>query len=249
MDKLKSGLIIVSIIAALLAVGLSYLLGRGINREEIQRAELEMQQLRSSRDSIQAVVSLKDSIQAMLSKQVRQLESETSQLRTQVRSLEEARQEAQLTVRSIRKKEDLQGRLEETFPEMASSDWGVKEVYNEEADLYVEYLLVPLWFSETFIIDHQNSESYKQQRDKLWAVDSLNQQVSTLKDSLLVLERDKSQAYKTGYDDAYTKYEDLNQKYIELLEKPPSVNLGFPKWGVIGASVGAGVLIGTQINR
>ncbi|MDZ7690196.1 MAG: hypothetical protein U5K69_03395 [Balneolaceae bacterium] len=249
MDNIKTGLIIVSIIAALLAVGLSYLLGRGINREEIQRAQLEMQELRASRDSIQAVVSLKDSIQTLLNKQVRQLESETSQLRTQVKNLEEARQEAQLTVRSIRKKEDLQERLEKTFPEMANSDWGVEEVYNEEADVHVEYLLVPLWFSETFIIDHQNAESYRKQRDKLWTVDSLNQQVSTLKDSLLVLEEAKTEAYKTGYDEAYAKYEDINQKYIELLKKPPSVNLGLPKWGVIGASVGAGVLIGTQIKN
>ncbi len=248
MDNLKSGLIIVSIIAGLLAVGLSYILGRGINREEIQRAELEMQQLRASRDSIQAVVSLKDSIQTLLSTQVKQLERETNRLRNEVQELEEQRKEDQLTVRSIRKKEALQERLIKTFPEMAQSDWGVTDVYNEENDISVEYLLVPLWFSETFIIDHQNAESYKKQRDKLFAVDSLHQQVSVLKDSLFVLEKAKTEAYKTGYNEAYTKYEDLNKKYINLLEKPPSVELGFPKWGVIGASVGAGVLIGTQIK-
>lgn len=248
MDSLKTGLIIVSIIAGLLAMGMSYFLGREINREEIQRAELEMQQLKASRDSIQAIVSLKDSLQSLLSTQVKQLESETNRLRNEMQELEEQRKEDQLTVRTIRKKEDLQNRLVKTFPEMAQSDWGVTEVYNEENDVSVEYLLVPLWFSETFIIDHQNSESYKQQRDKLFAVDSLHQQVSVLKDSLFTLEREKAQAYETGYDEAYTKYEDLNEKYINLLEKPPSVNLGLPKWGVIGASVGAGVLIGTQIK-
>ncbi|MFH5832703.1 hypothetical protein ACG2F4_12945 [Halalkalibaculum sp. DA3122] len=249
MDSLKTGLIIVSVIAGLLAIGMSYFLGREINREEIQRARMEMQQLRASRDSIQAIVSLKDSLQSLLSSQVRQLQSETNRLRNEVQELEEQRREDQLTVRSIRKKEDLQDRLEKTFPEMANSDWGVTEVYNEEAGVGVEYLLVPLWFSETFIIDHQNSESYKQQRDKLFAVDSLHQQVSVLKDSLFTLEREKAQAYETGYNDAYVKYEDLNEKYIDLLERPPSVELGFPKWGVIGASVGAGVLIGTQIKK
>lgn len=249
MDNVKRGLVIVSIIAGLLAIGVSYFLGREINREEIQRAEREMQQMRSSRDSLKAVVSLKDSLQSVLSSQVKQLQTETDRLRSEVHELEEERKENQLTVRSIRKKEDLQNRLEKTFPEMAQSDWGVTEVYNEENDITVEYLMVPLWFSETFIIDHQNSESYKKQRDKLFAVDSLHQRVSVLKDSLFVLEREKAQAYETGYDEAYAKYEDLNEKYIDLLEQPPSVDLGFPKWGVIGASVGAGVLIGTQVNK
>lgn len=248
MDSMKKGLITVSVIAGLLAIGMSYLLGRGINRAEIQRAEMEMQQLRSSRDSIQAVVSLKDSLQSLLSTQVKQLQSETNRLRSEVRDLEEERKEEQLTVRSIRKKEELQNRLVKTFPEMAQSDWGVTEVYDEQNDVGIEYLLVPFWFSETFIIDHQNAESYRKQRDKLFAVDSLHQQVGVLKDSLFVLESEKAQAYKTGYDEAYTKYEDLNEKYINLLERPPSVELGLPKWGIIGASVGAGVLIGTQIK-
>lgn len=249
MDKLKNGLVIVGIIAGLLAISLSYILGKGIDREEIMRAQLEMQQLRSSRDSILAIVSLKDSLQALLGNQVKLLQSETDMLRDEVYRLEDERERNQLTVRSIRKKAELQQRLAETFPEMAMSDWGVTEVYNEENDIGLEYLLVPLWFSETFIIDHQNSESYKKQRDKLFSVDSLHQQISTLKDSLFVLERAKAAAYQTGYDEAYAKYEDINAKYVRLLEKPPSVNIGFPKWGVVAAGVGAGVLVGTQIKR
>jgi hypothetical protein len=248
MDSLKKGLIIVSIVAGLLAIALSFILGRGIDREEIQRAQLEMQELRASRDSIKAVVSLKDSMQVLLTTQVKQLESETSRLRIEVQDLEEEREKNQLTVRNIRKKEDLQNRLAETFPEMAQSDWGVTEVYNEEADIGIEYLLVPLWFSETFIIDHQNSISYLEQRDKLQMVDSLNQEVIVLQDSLFTLEREKAEAYQMGYEEAFTKYEDINTKYIELLEQPPSINFGFPKWGVIGASIGAGVLVGSQIK-
>lgn len=248
MDNIKKGLIIISIIAGLLAISLSYILGRGIDREEIQRAQLEMQELRASRDSIKAIVSLKDSLQMIMSSQVKQLESEAEHLREEVQVLEDERRENQLTVRSIRKKEDLQDRLLETFPEMAQSDWGVKEVYNEENDIHIEYLLVPLWFSETFIIDHQNSISYREQRDKLVSVDSLNQRVIVLQDSLFTLEREKSEAFQMGYEEAFTKYEDINTKYIELLEQPPSIDFGIPKWSIIGASIGAGVLVGTQIN-
>lgn len=249
MDRLKTGLIIVSLIAGMLAIGMSYLLGRGIDREEIQRARLEMHQLRASRDSIQAIASLKDSLQSLLGNQVKQLHSEANRLRVEVQELEQERKKNQLTVRSISKKEELQNRLVKTFPEMAQSDWGVTEVYNEENDVGVEYLLIPLWFSETFIIDHQRAESYLKQRDKLFALDELHQQVDVLQDSLLLLERQKAQAYQSGYDDAYAKYEDINGKYVNLLEKPPAVNLGFPKWGIIGASVGAGLLVGSQVNK
>jgi hypothetical protein len=248
MDSLKKGLIIVSVVAGLLAIALSFILGRGIDREEIHRAQLEMQQLRASRDSIETLVAIKDSMQNVLSARVEDLTSQTDRLRREVEILEEERAENQLTVRNIRKKEDLQNRLAETFPEMAESDWGVTEVYNEEFDVGVEYLLVPLWFSETFIIDHQNSESYKQQVDRFSEIDSLHQQVSVLKDSLFTLEREKTEAYQRGYQEAFAKYEDINAKYIDLLEQPPSIDLGVPKWTVIGASIGAGVLAGSQLK-
>jgi TolA-binding protein len=248
MDSLKKGLIIVSVVAGLLAIALSFILGRGIDREEIHRAQLEMQQLRASRDSIETLVAIKDSMQNVLSARVEDLTSQTDRLRREVEILEEERAENQLTVRNIRKKEDLQNRLAETFPEMAESDWGVTEVYNEEFDVGVEYLLVPIWFSETFIIDHQNSESYKQQVDRFTEIDSLHQQVSVLKDSLFTLEREKTEAYQRGYQEAFAKYEDINAKYIDLLEQPPSIDLGVPKWTVIGASIGAGVLAGSQLK-
>lgn len=245
---LKKALIIVSVVAVLLLVSLTYILGRSINQEEIMRAKLEMQQLRSSRDSIKAVVSLKDSIQSLLRIQVNQLNMQANTLRKQVDQLEEDRAKEQLTVRKIHKKKDLQDKLVKTFPEMAQSDWGVTEVYNEENQIGIEYLLIPLWFSETFIIDHQNSLSYLKQRDKLLTVDSLRQTVDVLQDSLFTLEQQKANAYKAGYDEAYAKYEALNEDYVQLLKHPPSIKLGFPKWGVVAAGVGAGVLIGTQIK-
>lgn len=245
----EKGFIAVSIIAGVLALILTYLLTRNINEEEINRARLEMQQLRSSRDSIKVVISFKDSLQTLLQEEVNQLRSETDRLRLEVDRLEERRAEEQLTVRKIRKKEALQQRFMETFPEMARSDWGVTEVYNEESEISLEYLLIPLWFSETFIIDHQNSLSYRKQRDKLLAVDSLHQEIGMLKDSLFVLEREKAEAFETGYNQAFARYEDINDKYIQVLQNPPTIEWGFPQWGVVAAGVGAGVLIGTQVGN
>ena len=52
----------------------------------------------------------------------------------------------------------------------------------------LNYILVPAWFSETLIIDHQNAVSWREQKDKLLAVDSLQLGVSALQDSILRLE-------------------------------------------------------------
>lgn len=133
--------------------------------------------------------------------------------------MEEARRIEQSGVTTLYKPEDLLNRLRSTYPEFAHSNWGVTEIYNEEEDIGIEYLLVPVWFAETFIIEHQNSEAYRMQRDKLLMMDSLQIKIIFLVDRVLVLEKQISSAYKTGYDNAYTKYEEVNKAYIKLLEK------------------------------
>jgi len=236
------------VFGVLLLLALTYLTARYVDQKEIHRAEMEMEHMRGTRDSTLAFVAAKDSMQSILTTQVRTLLSDAEVLRRQVADLERERQQQQLSVRKLNKKEDLQARLRQTYPEMAQSAWGVTEVFNEKENVSVEYLLIPLWFSETFIIEHQNAQSYRNQRDKLQHVDSLQQSVSVLKDSVLALEREKTQAYKHGYDDAYAKYESLNEKYIELLKKPPSVNLGFPGWGTILGTAAVGVAVGSQLK-
>ncbi len=81
---------------------------------------------------------------------------------------------------------------------------------------------------------------------KLEQVDSLQQLVSVYKDSIINLERDNKLAYQLGYDDAFLKYEILNQKYIEQLEKP-QLKLGYPAAAatIIGG-VGVGFLLGSM---
>ncbi len=246
---LKKLLIGVAAFAVILMVALSYITARFVDKEEIMRTKLEMARLRAMRDSIFTVVAIKDSMQKLLQNQVSSLQTETNVLRDQVALLEEIRKTEQLSVRNLRRREDLQRRLEQTYPEMAHSDWGVTEVFNEEAGVGIEYLLVPLWFSETFIIEHQNSESYKKQRDKLMLVDSLQTTIVALKDSVFHLEQEKSAAYKAGYDEAYARYDTLSQKYIKLLEKPPQVKIGLPSIPTILTGGAIGVAAGVAISK
>jgi len=82
--------------------------------------------------------------------------------------------------------------------------------------LGLEYLLVPAWFAETFIIDHANATSWHAQKHRLLELDSLRSVVASLQDS-------------------------VTRRYIAQLNKPriklPSV-VGF-----VGA-VGVGFVVG-----
>jgi hypothetical protein len=245
---LKKALIAVSIIALLLALGFTYVFARFRDKAEIERAQLELHQLRGQRDSLQRYVAVRESLQVGLESSAESLVDRSDALRRQVRELETDRQGQQLSVRQLRRPKELQDKLRTTFPEMAASDWGVTDVMNEEQAVEIQYLLVPLWFSETFIIDHQNSVNYASQVGRLHTMDSLQLQTITLKDRILVLEREKTEAFRTGYDSAYTKYEALNADYIKLL-KNPKLSIRWTGPAALLGSAAAGVLVGAAVTQ
>ncbi len=113
------------------------------------------------------------------------METQAAELRESVAQLEQSRAEAQLTVREIRTTGALQTRLRAAFPELGPAGWGLTTLPFEDGDtLGLEYLLVPAWFAETFVIDHANAESWREQKDRLLAVDSLRSVVVSLQDSV-----------------------------------------------------------------
>jgi hypothetical protein len=169
-------------------------------------------------------------------------------LRAKVDSLETKRKTVQLAVRELRTSSDLEKQFMDAFPEVKMSMKITSIPVEDAPGLTVQYISVPLRFAETFLIDHQNSSYYKQQRDKLWQLDTLQQQTIALHRKITRLEEEKSAAYKQGYDSAYEKYTELNTKYIELLRKPPQVKFGLPQVGVLAigaaASFAGGVSLG-----
>ncbi len=108
----------------------------------------------------------------------------------------------------------------------------------------LEYLLVPAWFTETFVIDHANAASWRAQKDRLLAVDSLGLAITALQDSVTSLEAANSSAYEAGYEAAYAGYQELSERYIAELKKP-RIRLG-SVIGLLGA-VGVGVVVGRSI--
>jgi hypothetical protein len=239
--RVAVGLGVVAVVLLAVAV---YLGTRLRNEREIVRAQVELEYMREQRDSILSIVARNDSLQTELNIVRASLEGEANRLRARVDELEAGRAAAQLTVRGLRRRADLEDRLRSTFPEMAASDWGVTEVFNEAEQVGVEYLLVPLWFSETFVIDHQNAVAWRAQADTLRALDTLRVRISTLQDSVFTLERSSRDSYQVGYQDAFGRYESLNADYIDLLRQP-RFSLGV-KGGVatMAGTFGLGLLVG-----
>ena len=243
---MKNALILVSIIALLLVLGATYFGARGINKERIAQLEKDLVVVQARRDSIQTVVAYKDSLQNLIRGQVDIMMQEANRLRDDVARLEAERQEQELDVRRLDSFEAVEAKFLETFPDL-----------NNRAEIVLvplpglprplKYIRMPLAVTETFVIDHQDALSYRAQRDTLLALDLLQTEVIALKDSLIVLEEEKSAAYKFGYDDAFSRYEALNQEYIGVLRRPPSVSL-FPNKTTAFVSGALGVVVGVAAS-
>ena len=215
------------------------------NRGAIARAKADAARLTSQRDSLLSVVGERERQQAALTIQRQTHEAEITRLRDSAIVLERRRAAAQLTVRQIRTVGALQDQLRAAFPELGASAWGLTTLPLDDGDtLGLEYLLVPAWFAETFVIDHANAVSWRAQKDRLLAVDSLRLRVGALQDSITLLVAANAAAYQTGYQAAFTSYQDLSERHIAELRKP-RIGLG-SALRLLGA-VGLGVVVGRAI--
>jgi exonuclease VII small subunit len=239
----KTALHVLVLLGAVLLLVQAY----GGRRAEVARARAAASHLRLQRDSLLVAVENRKRTEAALTTQRAALETEAAVLRDSVAELERARAQAQLTVRQIRTTGALQTRLRAAFPELGPSGWGVTTLPFEHGDsLGLEYLLVPAWFAETFVIDHANAASWRAQKERLLQVDSLRSLVALLQDSILRLEAASSLAYQAGYQAAYTGYEDLSARYVAELRKP-RISWGRPVSLI--AALGAGLVLGRVVHE
>ena len=217
----------------------------GGNQKAIARARAQAAWLTNQRDSLATLVRRREQEQAALTIQRETHEADITRLRDSVIALERRRSAAQLSVRRLQTVGALQDQLRAAFPELAPSAWGLTTLPLDGDPLGIEYLMVPAWFAETFVIDHQNAASWRAQKDQLLAVDSLRGAVIALQDSITRLVAANSEAYQTGYQAAYASYQDLSKRHIAELKKP-RIRLG-AAIGLVGAA-GLGLVIGRAIR-
>ena len=219
----------------------------GSNRAAIARARNQATHLAGQRDSLAEVVRRREAEQAALGIRIETHQADAQRLRDSVIALERRRAAAQLTVRQIQTVGALQKQLRASFPELGDSAWGITTVPLEPRDtIGIEYLMVPAWFAETFVMDHQNAESWRAQKDQLLAVDSLRLVVIALQGSVTRLVAANAEAYQTGYQAAYAGYQDLSGRYVAQLRKP-RITLG--RSIEVIAAAGAGFLLAGAIRE
>jgi hypothetical protein len=239
-----------TLVAAVVVLSLvvCYQVARFRNQNEIARVQAQVGRLERERDSIQAIVAVNAELQKRLRETRDNKEAEIGMLRDHVDLLERSRRESAISVRRLRKSSDLQARLEATFPEMAHSNWGITTIPFEPDDtLGLEYFLIPAWFTETFLIDHENAASWREQKNNLLAVDSLRVKVAALQDSVATLHARNVLALQTGYDNASAECRDLSTRYIAELSRT-RFSIGSTVGLCVGAA-GAAALIATLANR
>lgn len=95
----------------------------------------------------------RDSLEAV----VRALDARVDSLRAEIHVADRRVAETRLSVSKLRRKSGLESRFRASYPPLADAQWGLVDVYDERSREYVEYLLIPAWISETFIIDHENA--------------------------------------------------------------------------------------------
>lgn len=246
---LKKLAIAAAVFVVVLLVVLSFITAKYIDKEEIFRVTNEREQLKNQRTELLALVAQKDSAQKVLEAKVTDLKTKVEQKQAEVDSLERNRQVAQLNVRKLETTNDLENQLMETYPQIKESMRRTKVPVEGLPGISLEYWSVPFRFAETFLIEHQNSENYKNQRDKLKDVTSMQDKIIGMTEKITALEKEKSAAYKEGYDSAYVKYMDVNEKYLKLLNSPPTVEFGLPQIGAIAIGTAAGIVSGYAIGR
>lgn len=239
---LKTALLVLALTIAVLLLVNAF----GGQREAIARAQAAASHLRHQRDSLAGEISRRESQRVALERERAVHEAAAERLRDSIQSLEHRRAQAQLTVRGIRTVGALQRRLRAAFPELGERGWGISTVPLEDGDtLGLEYFMVPAWFAETFVIDRANAESWREQKHRLLAVDSLRLLIASLQDSVTRLVMANAGAYQAGYRAAYAGYQDLSRRYVAELKKP-RIDIPSPI-GLIGA-VAVGVVLGAMVR-
>ncbi len=246
---LKQFAIFSAVLAVLTMVALAFLSARYIDKEEILRVQTEMKALQQQKSDLETQVDELDQKQAELNQTIRSKNSEITANKNAIAQLEQQRADKQLTVRRLNTEDELENSFAQAYPQVVDAkNFGIVQMsINEELNLKLPYYVIPAWFTETFIIEHNTMLTYKVEIERYKANEELYGSVLELKDKVLELETQKTDAYQKGYEEAYEKYELLNQEYIELLKQPPTVEIKPPSfWTALGGTL-LGVALGFGI--
>jgi hypothetical protein len=167
----------------------------------------------------------------------------------QIVELEAARKLNVLNVRELDTTDQLESAFAETFPSiMRIAGTGIVE---QDVDgILRDYMVLPAWTIETFLIQHGNLEAaegkvllYDRIVEQFGTIDQIREKVVGLEREKFGLEQVRANAYRDGYESCNVRYEGVVDRYISQLEKPRFELPGGAK--MLGcAAIGVGAAVG-----
>ncbi len=140
-------------------VALAFISARYIDKEEIFRVQTEM----------------------------KALQQEKSANKNAIAQLEQQRVDKQLSVRRLNTKEQLENSFAQAYPQVVDAkNFGIVQIsIDDEFNLKLPYYVIPAWFTETFVIEHNTMLIYKAEIETYKTNEDLYGSVKELKDTLL----------------------------------------------------------------
>lgn len=205
-------------------------------KAKIKHAEDQMQQLETSNQNLQVEVSDLSSQQEELNKEILENKNKVQVFQDKIGSLNSELVIANKKVVSMSDDQAIADSFKEAFD---LTDANVKVI------TYAEPTPSGRLFKNTFLampidiaklpITSKNTESaclaevaYRKQ------IEGLQSAINKLTNDKLDLEREKAQAWSSGYDEAYGMYVEINGLYLELLRAPPKVEFGSSWMQIVG---------------
>lgn len=213
-----------------------------INEVELKAAKFEEEnkQLHSAIDALQNQIGQTEEL-------VAQKETEIDELNQAITAEKEQRENQKLTIRLIDNDNSLLDTFKQAYPEFSrSAKFGIVQMFDDVNQVTIPYLSLPLYFVDTFIVEHSQLESYKITEAKYGEVVSVYEEVSSLKDQISLLEKQKADAWSEGYNNGYKLYTESQSELIACYKQP---RIKIPSWLVMGATAAGGLAAGVYLSK
>jgi len=194
------------------------------NDKEIARVESARDEYRREAADLEEKAAGLQARQEKLSEAVAEHEAQIEAKQRTIARLEEERAADRVTVARLLTggtDDELVAALREVYPSLTGSTaFGVIDVYHEEHDIKVPYLMIPAGFTTAFVAARKALMNYREQVEEYGEITQLYQRVVAGERKIFELEREQKLAYKTGYEEGIQRYMAVTDSYIEHLSKP-----------------------------
>jgi hypothetical protein len=213
-----------------------------ISEVELRSAKFEEEnkQLHIKIDDLQTKIGQIESV-------VGQKEVEIDALKLSIVEEISKRDDQQLNIRMIDNDSALLDEFKKSYPEFSNANnFGVIQVFDDSNQVNIPYLSIPLYFADTFIIEHSQLESYKITEAKYGEVVSIYEEVTKLQDQISLLEKQKAEAWSEGYNNGYKLYTDTQEELITCYKQP---RIKIPSWLGMGVTAAGGLAAGIYLSK